>query len=271
MTFVTPQSGGEEAASEGVETPAAHAQCARPPDDGVVVEGGLLRIPLAALAGALLFMILGVAGPAPVPSGAPPPALVLPPPPPALRVVPGACPWRSRPLGRPFAGRLVGGVPLPPEGTTFFTWDPVLRRSPNREWRRWGSDRLLATVLAVIERYAASHPGAPRVGIGDLSRPRGGPFGPEYGGLGHVSHQNGVDVDVYYPRRGGRELAPRRPAQIDRRLAQALVDGFVAAGASDVFIGWRTGLGGPRRIVRRLIHHDDHMHVRLRPAPPCRR
>ena len=53
--------------------------------------------------------------------------------------------------------------------------------------------------------------------------------------------------------------------QIDRPLAQDLVDRFVAAGAQYVFVGWRTGLKGPRRIVQRLSYHDDHMHVRHPP------
>jgi murein endopeptidase len=172
--------------------------------------------------------------------------------------------WRrSRPVGLPYAGRLVRGVQLPAEGCSFFTWDPVRKRSPNRPWRRWGTDRLIRIVVHVAEDYAQAHLGAPRIGIGDLSRPRGGVFDKRFGGRGHASHQNGLDVDVYYPRRDGLELAPRRPSQIDRALAQDLVDRFVRAGAVKVFVGPRTGLRGPPRIVQPLIHHDDHLHVRL--------
>jgi murein endopeptidase len=154
-------------------------------------------------------------------------------------------------------------VQLPAEGRTFFTWDPVLRRTPNRAWRRWGSDRLVRTMLEVLDGYAAAHPDAARIGVGDLSRPHGGDFGPRYGLPGHVSHQNGLDVDLYYPRLDRRERAPARPAQIDRRLAQDLVDRFVAAGAIRIFVGPQTGLRGPPRIVRPLVHHDNHLHVRL--------
>jgi len=39
-------------------------------------------------------------------------------------------------VGTHTAGRLEHGVRLPAEGRAFFTWDPVLRRSPNRAWRR---------------------------------------------------------------------------------------------------------------------------------------
>jgi murein endopeptidase len=172
--------------------------------------------------------------------------------------------WReSRALGTHTNGSLVRGVMLPDEGRDFFTWDPINRMSPNREWRRWGTDRLVRTLLGVLDAYRAAHPWAPRVGIGDLSRPHGGHFGREYGGLGHVSHQNGLDADVYYPRRDGRERRAGAPRLVDQRLSQDLVDRFVAAGARYVFTGPRLSLRGPRRIVQKLAHHDDHLHVRL--------
>jgi murein endopeptidase len=170
---------------------------------------------------------------------------------------------RSRALGLPWDGRLVAGVQLPAAGATFFTWDPIRERAPNRAWRRWGTGRLVSTVLLVLGEFAAAHPGAPRIGIGDLSRPRGGDFGPRYGAPGHRSHQNGLDADVYYPRRDGRERAPESPAEIDQALAQDLVDRFVAAGAVNVFVGPGTQLRGDPRIVQPLRLHDDHLHVRL--------
>ena len=115
--------------------------------------------------------------------------------------------WRdSRALGTPSAGRLVRGVRFPAAGSRFFTWDPLLHRRPDRPGRRWGTDLLVRKVPHVVSGYAASHPSAPRLGIGDLSRRLGGPFGPR-----HASHQNGLDVDVYYPRRDRRERPPRVP------------------------------------------------------------
>jgi murein endopeptidase len=174
--------------------------------------------------------------------------------------------WRvSHALGSPSAGRLVAGVRLPAEGRHFFTWDPLRHRSPSPSWRRVGTDGLVRVTLRVIGEYAADHPGAPRVGIGDLSRPHGGEFGRQFGGPGHVSHQNGLDVDVYYPRRDRRERPPLRASQADLRLAQDLVDRFVAAGAQVVFVGPNTGIVGPPGVVRVLAHHDNHLHVRLPP------
>jgi hypothetical protein len=167
--------------------------------------------------------------------------------------------WReSRALGSPGWGQLVNGVKLPAQGMHFFTWDPVRRSSPNRSWRRWGTDGLVRTTLRVINRFAAAHPFASRVGIGDLSRPRGGDFGPK-----HATHTNGLDVDVYYPRKDGRERPPRHASQVDRRLAQELVDLFVAAGASRVYVGPNVGLSGPRGVIRVIPNHDNHLHARI--------
>jgi len=177
--------------------------------------------------------------------------------------------WPARPsraLGKPFRGRLLGGVQLPAFGEDYATWDPVLEQVPDRGWRRWATDRLLRTLLRVLHDYRAAHPDAMPVLVGDLSRPHGGPFGARFGGHGHASHQNGLDADVYYPRADRRLRAAIVPRQIDRALSQDLVDRFVAAGAQYVFVGPHTGLRGPRRIVERLALHDDHMHVRIHRA-----
>ena len=172
--------------------------------------------------------------------------------------------WRkSRALGLPYAGRLVRGVRLPASGEGFVTWDPIRHRTPNRPWRRHGTDRLVRLVLRVARGYAAAHPRAPRLLVGDLSRPRGGDFGVRYGGIGHSTHQNGLDADVYLPRRDGRERAPRRVSQVDRERAQELVDRFLRAGAAVVLVGPHTGLKGPAGVVKPWPNHDDHLHVRL--------
>jgi murein endopeptidase len=172
--------------------------------------------------------------------------------------------WReSTASGIWWAGRLRRGVQLPAEGVDWFTWDPVLKRSPNRDWRRWGTDRLVRTLLEVLTDYRIANPFSARVGIGDLSRRHGGDFGPRFGGLGHASHQNGLDVDVYYPRLDGLERRAYKPSQVDLVLAQELVDRFVAAGARTVYTGPSLGLRGPWKVVVPLVHHDDHLHIRL--------
>ena len=67
------------------------------------------------------------------------------------------------------------------------------------------------------------------------------------------------------PRRDRLERAPLRPEQVDRRLAQDLVDRFVAAGARYVFVGRRVRLKGPGKVVVPIGNHEDHLHARLRP------
>src|SRR3954470_21991226 len=203
---------------------------------------------------------------APPPTG-PPGA---PPVPPATSTVPATTvPARpagpSRALGLPWHGRLVNGVELPEVSADWLTWDPVLKPIPNRPERRWATAKLLATLRRVLAEFHATHPELPQVLIGDLSRPNGGVFDKRFGGLGHASHQNGLDADVYYPRADHQLRAAYKPALVDRALAQELVDRFVLAGAQFVFVGTRVGLHGPKKVVQVIAHHNDHMHVRIFP------
>lgn len=240
---------------------------------------GRMRFVVLALAALLVAAAVALAqSPAPEPEPTPTPAPTTTPAPaespvpttaPAVPGVPpdfAAIDWRkSSALGKPaWKGRLRNGVLLPELGEDFFTWDPIRDEIPNREWRRWGTDRLIRTVLRVLHEFRTEHDSAQRVGIMDLSRPKGGRFGKEYGGLGHASHQNGLDVDILYPRKDGTETRPTKPSQVDRELAQELVDGFVEAGAVKVFVGPRLNLKGPKDVVTPLIYHDDHLHVRIR-------
>jgi len=173
--------------------------------------------------------------------------------------------WRdSRAIGKASAGSLTSATKLPVEGRDFATWDPERKRTPSPAWRRYGTDRLVRVILRVAGDYARANPGAPRLTIGDLSRRRGGRFaGRHPAGSLHASHQNGLDADIYYPRRDRRERAPLAVRQVDVRLAQDLVDRFVRAGAQYVFVGLNTPLSGPRGVVTRLANHNNHLHIRL--------
>src|SRR3954466_15105843 len=93
----------------------------------------------------------------------------------------------SRAAGEPWDGRLINGIELPAEGPGYVTWDPIRKRVGNREWRRWGTDRLGDTPTAGGGGSPQRPPDAPPILIGDLSRPDGGDFGPRFGGLGHAS------------------------------------------------------------------------------------
>ena len=174
--------------------------------------------------------------------------------------------WRdSEAVGVPWDGALRAGVRLPAEGEHHITWDPVLRTVGNRPGRRWATDTTIRATLEIAEAHRRAHPGAPRMTVGDLSRRDGGDFGVRFGAPGHASHQNGLDVDVYYPRADGRERAADHVGQIDRALAQDLVDRFLARGAAVVFVSRETGLRGPPGRVQDIPHHDRHLHARFGP------
>ena len=171
--------------------------------------------------------------------------------------------WRhATSVGLQFSGRLVDGTQLPVEGPDWVTWNPVTDTVPNRSNRLYGHERTIRKILSVIAAYRAAQADAPRVVVGDISFRDGGRMDQ------HVSHQNGLDVDVYYPRRDRDLSAPRATGQIDRELAQDLLDRFVAAGARTVFVGYRTGLRGASGVVVPYPNHEDHMHVRF-PLPPA--
>ncbi|MGI9658345.1 MAG: penicillin-insensitive murein endopeptidase, partial [Gaiellaceae bacterium] len=166
--------------------------------------------------------------------------------------------WRkSAAHGVPFGGHLHNGVALPIEGPDWITWDPTNNVVPNRAWRLHGTDKLVRTIVRVARAHRAANPGAPPLLIGDLSATEGGPLDQ------HVSHQNGLDVDIYYPRKDGKPTEPTSTDQIDIALAQDLVDRFTAAGAQFVFVGYTTPLTSSA--ARPYPNHENHMHVRLRP------
>ena len=170
--------------------------------------------------------------------------------------------WRdSISLGLPYHGRLIDGVQLPVSSPYWTTWDPALDRVPDRGYRRYGSAKLIHLLMAVTKEFHDAHPGAARLVIGDISRLGGGPLDE------HASHQNGLDVDVYYPRRDRLEAAPTTVGQVDIPLSQDLLNLFLAARPEFVFVGPHLvpQLHGPAGVVEPLVGHDNHMHVRIYP------
>lgn len=167
---------------------------------------------------------------------------------------------RATSHGLPFSGSLDDGTQLPIEGPDWVTWNPVTDSAPNLPRRLYGHHRTIRAIVEVITAYRAAHPLAPRVVVGDISYRGGGRMDQ------HVSHQNGLDVDVYYPRLDRVLTAPLEASQVDRRLTQDLLDRFIAAGARVVFVGYETGLSGSRGVVVPYPHHENHMHIRF-PAP----
>ena len=167
----------------------------------------------------------------------------------------------SRAIGHPWHGRLKCGQQLPVASVDFTTWDNALQRPLNRPWRRWGTEKLVGITERIAADYRAQW--GSRLVIGDLSRTHGGPFGREFGGTGHASHQNGLDVDIYYPRRDRLDLPPFKIRDVDRTRAQWLVD-RVNEDAKIAFIGPNVGLHRTSGKIEYLAHHDNHVHLRIR-------
>lgn len=162
--------------------------------------------------------------------------------------------------GGPNGGRLVNGVRLPMRGVGYYTYDPSTQTSPQSPERRWGTAALVSQVTNLGEWWDRANPQATPLGFGDLSLRSGGYFGGP--GVGHASHQNGLDIDIRLPRSDG-VAGPANPGNYDRELTQQLVDRLAAQGASMILIGPNLDLRGPSGVVIRWPNHDDHLHVRF--------
>lgn len=106
----------------------------------------------------------------------------------AIRVPAGG---GAQSLGSPAAGCISGAVALPLEGEGY----QVLRPGRNRFWAH---PRTVSFIQDLGHSAAAG--GFGPLLVGDMSQPRGGPMA-----FGHGSHQNGLDVDIWF-RLPGRSL-----------------------------------------------------------------
>jgi penicillin-insensitive murein endopeptidase len=101
-------------------------------------------------------------------------------------------PLAARSFGKYSRGCLAGGMALPVNGPT---WQ-VMRLSRNRNWAH-------PQMIKVLERISEKVPkiGWPGLLVGDMSQPRGGPML-----TGHISHQIGLDADVWFTPMPNHEL-----------------------------------------------------------------
>lgn len=187
-------------------------------------------------------------------------------------------PGPARAIGLPGSGCLEGAVALPLHGPGW------LLARPQRH-REFGHPVLLAFLRNLAK--TARRQGLGTVTIGDLGQARGGPTP-----SGHRSHQNGLDVDVWYGPTaaavgGKKEAALQPPSVVDMRNNKMLpawndrAARLVRAAAEDptvdrIFVHpavKRTLCKQPAqrgpwlRRVRPWWGHQDHFHVRLR-CPP---
>lgn len=180
------------------------------------------------------------------------------------------------------AGCLVGARALPLDG------DGFARMRPSRN-RGFGHPSLIAYLERLAaERYAVTHR---LLLIGDVGLPRGGPMV-----NGHVSHQNGLDADVWYTTLAARPTTSQRErlsaaSVVVRRKALrptwSAADAQLLVAAADnpsvdrIFVSppikrdmCRQFAGAPWLYrIRPWWGHEDHFHVRLvcpPDSPQCR-
>lgn len=187
-------------------------------------------------------------------------------------------------IGGASNGCLKGAATLPAEGPGFV--------SVRRERNRFYAHPDTVAFLTDLGRAMGKHTGA-SVMIGDLSQPRGGLMSSK-----HVSHQNGLDVDVWLTLADSPATAKRlTPEGIDPpsmvqpgTLAASTVWGpnqvlLIRTAAQDPRVDRILVNPGIKRVLCAVEHdaawlrklrpwwgHDSHMHVRLKcPAdsPDC--
>ena len=156
--------------------------------------------------------------------------------------------------GRPNRGRLRRRRAVPGRARrSAFTWDFPLGVSPSRPVAALGHGEARPHARVRADASPSSRdPLVRRVGVADLSRPQGGPFG-------RAVRRARARLAPERPRRRRALPAPRRlrvraagasPTSTSAR-SQRLVSAFVAAGARYVFVSpalWRRGrLRGPAR------------------------
>jgi penicillin-insensitive murein endopeptidase len=186
-------------------------------------------------------------------------------------------------------GCLQGGVELPVDGPN---WQ-VMRLSRNRNW---GHPELI-NFLEKFAPLAAKATGWKGILIGDMAQPRGGPLP-----FGHLSHQIGLDVDIWFMPMPNHELSKKEredtsainvvatdklninpkvwtpqheqfiktaaeQPEVERVLVNAAIKKELCRIEGNDHFPWMAK-------VRPWYGHDDHIHVRLKcPAdsPNCRK
>ncbi|CUW40297.1 Penicillin-insensitive murein endopeptidase [Magnetospirillum sp. XM-1] len=190
-------------------------------------------------------------------------------------------------IGSPAAGCLKGAVALAEDEHAF----QVLRPQRNRNWGHPATIRFIKELAQVAKGDGIAGP----LLIGDLAQPRGGPMP-----VGHGSHQNGLDVDIWFrlpskPLSRAEIEAPKpvsmvygteidedqwTPAQarlLELAARAPQVDRIFVNPAIKQAMCRAVPAGGDRDWLRKLRPwwgHDEHFHVRLScPAdsPDCER
>lgn len=187
----------------------------------------------------------------------------------------------SESVGHPANGSLVHGIELPAHPGY------VVRNSERTYLTAESAEHL----LSAFDAFRRADPDAPRVGIGDGSRRRGGRIDQ------HHSHQSGRDVDIDYFQLRCRGTCPHRrisPAQLDADRQWRLIEPWIREGVVEyIFVDhalqeplyqaaqragvsraelsrvfqWPRGEDVRVGIIRHVPSHVTHLHVRFVCAP----
>jgi hypothetical protein len=161
---------------------------------------------------------------------------------------------RSRSIGSPRHGRLLDGVLFPATGPDHFVWNFRAQRIGGSYRTRWGNCRVVRAVLRGLATYRARNPDAPLVAVGDMGLRHGAEIDR------HSTHENGRQIDLYFPRRDHKRCEPHTIAQVDMPLSRQLVRAMLHAGADRVLIGPHVRMVTSARVIR-WPNHDDHLHA----------
>jgi penicillin-insensitive murein endopeptidase len=200
---------------------------------------------------------------------------------------------QARSIGFYSRGCLAGAKALPVDGES---WQ-VMRLSRNRNW----GNPAMIDFLERFSRKAAKQGVWPGILVGDISQPRGGPML-----TGHLSHQIGLDADVWLTPMPDRTLSRAEREEmsavnmvaddglgVDRARWSQSQAGVIKAAAAEpeverIFVNaaikkalCETSAGAPWMTkVRPYWGHNYHFHIRIRcpagqdncqaqePAPP---
>jgi len=165
---------------------------------------------------------------------------------------PTGCSFECNHRGTYDSGNLINSHKLPDSGSGYYHY--LGGDAPNSD--TWACrSYLVAKVIQVGQDWNRK----PRMGVGDLSLPCGGSFD-------HISHQNGLDVDVRYVRNDGHEALfdfndPDWQVAYDQAGTQELVKYWMRRGASLILADRRSRIRGPG--VKHVPNHANHFHVRF--------
>ncbi len=178
-------------------------------------------------------------------------------------------------------GRLEGGQRFADEGADHYLvypaacyreaylrgYYPSLERADNNV----AHPAVRQAVLDALAEARARHPEMPKIPLGESSNAAGGEI------FRHISHQNGLDVDIYFPWAAGRTMCTLEPpsaelktdagwtvpATFDRRWSWAIAERFAArADVKIILIGtlvrkalhtWAKANGVPARTIRKTM------------------